>query len=138
MNTPMTKSKRRLAEDRKDFSVVRQGVRCAGVHIIVDLFEADRLDDVDHIESTLRRCADAARATLLHIHVHQFQPNGVSGVAVLAESHISIHSWPELGYAAADIFMCGDTDPDACVPVLKAAFAAKRVEVMELARGRVE
>jgi S-adenosylmethionine decarboxylase len=50
---------------------------------------------------------DAAQATLLHIHVHHFQPNGISGVAVLAESHISIHTWPEVGYAAMDVFMCG-------------------------------
>jgi S-adenosylmethionine decarboxylase len=63
------------------------------------------LDDIDLIETTLRRCVDAAGATLLHIHLHHFQPNGVSGVAVLAVSHISIHTWPEVGYAALDLFM---------------------------------
>jgi len=60
----------------------------------------------------------------------------VSGVAVLAESHISIHSWPECGYAALDVFMCGETSPEKCVPVLKKAFGAKRVEVETLLRGK--
>ncbi len=89
-----------------------------------------------HVEAALRRCVEASRATLLHLHVHRFQPNGVSGVAVLAESHISIHTWPYSGYAAVDVFMCGDADPDRCVPVLREAFAARRVEVSELLRGR--
>jgi S-adenosylmethionine decarboxylase len=123
-------------EDRKDHFAVRNGVRCAGVHLIVDLHGAERLDDLEHIETTLRRCVTAARATLLHIHLHHFQPSGVSGVAVLAESHISIHTWPEAGYAALDVFMCGSADPDACVPVLREAFSAKRVGVSELLRGQ--
>jgi S-adenosylmethionine decarboxylase len=116
--------------------VVRNGVRCAGTHLIVDLHGAKGLDDIDLIEATLRRCVDAARATLLHIHLHHFQPNGVSGVAVLAESHISIHTWPDAGYAALDVFMCGKADPDACIPVLREAFKAERVEVNEILRGR--
>ncbi len=125
----------RLGE-RRDHSVVRHGSRCAGVHLIIDLHEARHLDDLNHVEDALRRCVEASRATLLHLHVHRFQPNGVSGVAVLAESHISIHTWPYSGYAAVDVFMCGDADPDRCVPVLREAFAAKRVEVSELLRGR--
>jgi S-adenosylmethionine decarboxylase len=124
------------ADERHDHFAVRNGVRCAGVHLIVDLRGAERLDDIDHIEATLRRCVAAARATLLHIHLHHFQPSGVSGVAVLAESHISIHTWPEAGYAALDVFMCGSADPDACVPVLREAFAAKEVVVDELLRGK--
>jgi S-adenosylmethionine decarboxylase len=123
-------------EHRDDHFVVRNGVRCAGVHLIIDVYGGDRLDDIDHIEGALRRCVDAAGATLLHIHLHHFQPNGVSGVAVLAESHISIHTWPEAGYAALDVFMCGKADPDRCVPVLREAFGAKRVAVSELLRGQ--
>jgi S-adenosylmethionine decarboxylase len=124
------------AEERDDHFAVRNGVRCAGVHLIVDLHQAQGLDDIDLIEATLRRCVDAARATLLHIHLHHFQPNGVSGVAVLAESHISIHTWPDAGYAALDVFMCGSASPDACIPVLREAFKAERVEVNEILRGR--
>jgi|SRR5690242_2493236 len=124
-------------EERRDHFVLRHGVRCAGVHLIVDLYDARRLDDIDHVETTLRRCVEAAGATLLHIHLHHFQPNGVSGVAVLAESHISIHTWPEAGYAALDVFMCGKAEPDKCVPILREAFAAKRIAVSELLRGQV-
>lgn len=123
-------------EERVDHFAVRKGVRCAGVHLIVDLHGAEGLDDIDLIENTLRRCVDAAGATLLHIHLHHFQPNGVSGVAVLAESHISIHTWPENGYAALDVFMCGDAEPDACIPVLREAFKPRKVGVNELLRGR--
>ncbi|MFD2180939.1 adenosylmethionine decarboxylase [Rhodoplanes azumiensis] len=121
---------------RLDHFVVRHGVRCAGAHLIIDIYDGERLDEIEHIERTLRRCIDAAGATLLHIHLHAFQPNGVSGVAVLAESHISIHTWPEAGYAALDVFMCGEAAPEACVPILREAFAAKRVAVSELLRGQ--
>ena len=124
------------AADRPDHFTMRQGVRCAGVHLIVDLHGAKRLDDIDHIEATLRRCVEAAHATLLHIHLHHFQPNGVSGVAMLAESHISIHTWPDAGYAALDVFMCGSANPDACIPVLREAFSAIRIGVDEILRGR--
>jgi S-adenosylmethionine decarboxylase len=124
-------------EGRNDHFVVRNGVRCAGAHLIVDLYEAERLDDIDHIEATLRRCVEEAGATLLHIHLHHFEPNGgVSGVAVLAESHISIHSWPERNYAALDVFMCGKAEPDKCIPVLRQAFKPGRVAVSELLRGK--
>jgi S-adenosylmethionine decarboxylase len=125
------------SKERHDHFVERNGTRCAGVHLIVDLYEAERLDDIDHIEDALRRCVAAAGATLLHIHLHHFEPNGgVSGVAVLAESHISIHSWPEAHYAALDVFMCGDAEPERCIPVLREAFKAKRVAVSELLRGQ--
>ena len=134
-NTKLKASASAPFDERRDHFAVRKGVRCAGVHLIVDLHGAHRLDDIDHIEATLRRCVEAAGATLLHIHLHHFKPNGVSGVAVLAESHISIHTWPEAGYAALDVFMCGSTEPDACIPVLRDAFSAKRVGVNEILRG---
>jgi S-adenosylmethionine decarboxylase len=125
------------AEERNDHFIVRNGIRCAGAHLIVDLFDAERLDDLDHIETTLRRCVDEAGATLLHIHLHHFEPNGgVSGVAVLAESHISIHSWPERRYAALDVFMCGNAQPNKCIPVLRQAFKPGRLAVSELLRGK--
>ena len=123
-------------DERNDHFAVRNGVRCAGVHLIVDLHGAQHLDDIDHIEATLRRCVSAAQATLLHIHLHHFQPSGVSGVAVLAESHISIHTWPEAGYAALDVFMCGSANPDACIPVLREAFSARHIGVDEILRGQ--
>jgi S-adenosylmethionine decarboxylase len=123
-------------EERKDFFVERDGVRFAGQHLIVDLFGARRLDDLKHIERTLKRCVEVAGATLLHIHLHHFTPNGgVSGVAVLSESHISIHSWPEADYAALDMFMCGHARPERALPVLKEAFEAQELIVKRHLRG---
>ena len=117
--------------------MVKNGVRCAGTHLIIELYGARHLADIRHIDRAMRACVEAAGATLLHIHLHHFEPNGgVSGVAVLAESHISIHTWPECGYAALDVFMCGAAEPETCVPVLKKAFAAERVEVDTLLRGK--
>ena len=123
-------------EDRKDFFIERDGVRYAGSHLIIDLFGAKRLDDLKHIEETLKRCVDVAGATLLHIHLHHFTPNGgVSGVAVLSESHISVHSWPEADYAAFDVFMCGDAKPHLTVDLLKHAFGVSHAVVKEHRRG---
>lgn len=125
-----------LADD-DDHIMTRDGVRCAGAHLIVDVYGGTRLNEIQHIEETLRRCVEVAGATLLHIHLHHFDDNfGVSGVAVLAESHISIHSWPEHNYAALDIFMCGDTQPENCVAVLREAFQPDRIAVNEFLRGR--
>lgn len=124
-----------LSDERKDHFIVKNGVKCAGTHLIIDLHDAENLDDLEHIEKTLIECVDVAGATLLHIHLHRFEPNGISGVAVLAESHISIHSWPENGYAALDVFMCGDAVPEKCIEVLQEAFKPERLAVNELLRG---
>ena len=84
----------------------------------------------------MRKVVEVCGATLLHIHLHHFTPNGgISGVAVLAESHISIHSWPERKYAALDVFMCGDSEPNKSLAVLQAAFNPKNIYVNEQMRG---
>lgn len=122
----------------EDFLTERAGVRCAGAHLIVDLYGAHRLDDLAHIEGILRRCVEVAGASLLHMHLHPFASgSGVSGVAVLAESHSSIHTWPELGYAAFDMIMCGKARPQRCIEVLLEAFVPRRVAIEELLRGRL-
>jgi S-adenosylmethionine decarboxylase len=121
----------------KDYFIERDGARYAGTHLIIDLWGAERLDDLAHVEATLRDAVIAAKAILLHIHLHHFTPNqGISGVAVLAESHISIHTWPENGYAALDVFMCGGAEPHATIEVLRAAFNPDRLAVEEILRGR--
>lgn len=127
-----------IKSTQKDYSVVRDGVRYSGVHLIIDLYGASRLNDLGFIEATMRDCVDASGATLLHIHLHPFEPNGVSGVAVLAESHISVHTWPDDGYAAFDVFMCGDTKPEVCAQILEKAFNPARISVQELLRGNLE
>lgn len=112
------------------------GVRFAGTHLIVDMWGASFLDDEARLRQGMIDAVDAAGATLLHIHLHLFTPfDGVTGVAVLAESHISVHTWPEKGYAAFDIFMCGDAEPQRAADVLVAALNPARSEVRELRRG---
>jgi S-adenosylmethionine decarboxylase len=124
--------------DQKDYFVERDGMKFAGMHLLVDLWGASNLSDPAHIDAALRQAAEIAGATILHSHFHHFTPNGgVSGVVVLAESHISIHTWPERDFAAVDIFMCGACDPHLSVPVLQAAFAPERMDVDEQRRGRV-
>jgi len=121
----------------KDYFITRNGKRYAGVHLLIDLHGASHLSDLGHIEKTMRRCVEASKATLLHIHLHRFDPDGVSGVAVLAESHISVHTWPESRFAAFDVFMCGNTQPEVCVEIMREAFEAERAEVQEILRGEV-
>lgn len=124
------------SENGKDYYVSRNGVKYAGTHLLIDLWGATNLDDIELVEEALRRSAIEGGATILHCHLHHFQPNGgISGVLVLAESHISIHSWPERGYAALDVFMCGDCDPYKAVPVLKEAFKPDFVTLSESKRG---
>ena len=124
-------------EAPKDYFIERDGVRFAGMHLLVDLWDASNLDDPALIDETLRDAALAAGATILHSHFHHFSPNGgVSGVVVLAESHISIHTWPERNYAALDIFMCGSCDPYHAIPLIQKAFCSDAVQVSEQRRGQ--
>ena len=100
------------------------------------MYEANYLFDIILMGHALRDAATAARATILHTHLHHFTENdGISGVLVLAESHISVHTWPEHRYAAFDIFMCGDAEPAKAVDVLCTYFRPKNRTVIELLRG---
>jgi len=120
----------------KDHFIHRNGLEFAGTHLLIDFWGADNLTDLDLMETCFRKCVDVCGATLLHIHMHHFTPNGgISGVAVLAESHISVHTWPERGYAAFDIFMCGAAQPEKAIPVLKSAFKPSSVTISEQLRG---
>ena len=124
-----------MDEMRDDHFIRRDGKIFAGTHLIIEVVNGSGLDDESRIERAFRDCVDECGATLLHIHTHKFSPQGVSGVAVLAESHISVHTWPEIGYGAFDVFMCGDAQPWRAVDVLKSAFATDDVRVKELCRG---
>ncbi|MEQ9040698.1 MAG: adenosylmethionine decarboxylase [Silicimonas sp.] len=124
-----------LDKDREDHFIRRDGRVFAGTHLIIEVVNGTGLDDEARIQQAFRDCVESCGATLLHIHTHKFSPQGVSGVAVLAESHISVHTWPEIGYGAFDVFMCGDAQPWRAVDVLKAAFDTGDVRVRELLRG---
>lgn len=121
--------------DREDHFIRKDGKVFAGTHLIIEVMKGKGLDCETRIQNAFRRSVEVCGATLLHIHTHKFSPQGVSGVAVLAESHISVHTWPEIGYGAFDVFMCGDADPWKAVDVLKEAFETSHVEVRELLRG---
>ena len=108
------------------------------VHSMLEMFDCpvERLDDVELARKAARDAAEAAGATVVAEVAHRFEPQGVTAVAVLAESHLSIHTWPEHNYAAADVFTCGQsTDPEAACKVLAERFGAGRHEVKTIGRG---
>jgi len=88
-----------------------------GTHLIADAWQAppELLNDPEHIKDLLKRAVRAGGATLINLCVHQFSPHGVTATATLAESHIAIHTWPEHGYFAVDLFFCGAGDPEAAL-----------------------
>lgn len=107
-------------------------------HLIAELYDCDSviLDDVSAVEQILLDAAEAAKATIVGHSFHQFSPQGVSGIVLVAESHISIHTWPENGYAAVDIFTSGEkTDNYAAVEVISARLKARNVRQMDIKRG---
>jgi S-adenosylmethionine decarboxylase len=125
-----------LVDEDKDYFVEKNGLRFAGSHILVDLWGAKNLDNQEFIDQTLNHAAEVAGATVLSSDLHQFSSSGgVSGVLILAESHISIHTWPEKEFAAIDIFMCGKCDPYKAVAVLKEAFSPTSIQVNDQKRG---
>ena len=107
-----------------------------GQQMICEFWGASNLDSVETTERALRDAVRAGGATLVEIFVHRFSPHGISGIAVIAESHLAVHTWPELGYCAADFFTCGDSvDMNAIVRTLRDAYNAERADVRTLARG---
>lgn len=127
-----------IVDNGKDYFIERNGVKYAGMHLLIDLWGATNLDNLEIVEKALTTSAEVAGATLLHAHLHHFSPNGgISGVLVLAESHISIHTWPEKGYAALDVFMCGECDPHKTIPVLRDAFKPTNIVLGEQKRGLI-
>src|SRR5580704_6526712 len=109
-----------------------------GRHTLVELYDCEpaRLQDLDGVERALLGAARAAGATIRESRFHRFDPQGISGFVVLAESHLSIHCWPEHGYAAVDLFTCGPRmHPERATELLAGAFVAGRMEIRELLRG---
>jgi S-adenosylmethionine decarboxylase len=108
-----------------------------GRHYILELYQCDhaKLNDEAFIRTTITSSAKIAGATLINLVTHSFKPQGVTGLALLAESHISIHTWPEIGYAAIDVFTCGDhTMPEKACKLLFKDFLAKHFSFKSIAR----
>jgi spermidine synthase len=109
-----------------------------GRHCIIEYYGCpeDVLNDVAHIEKSMCAAAVEMRATIVASEFHHFSPHGVSGMVIISESHLSIHTWPEFGYAAVDVFTCGEViEPWHAHQLLKKAFQCQRDSVMELRRG---
>ncbi|WP_394199760.1 adenosylmethionine decarboxylase [Litoreibacter albidus] len=116
------------------------GVRATalGQHLIADFYGASQLFDGGPAAAMLHKAAEAAGATVLDLNLHDFGDRyGFTGVALLAESHISVHTWPENDYVAIDIFMCGDAKPELSLEVLRSYFTPSREHVQNLKRGVV-
>ena len=110
-----------------------------GAHLLADFYGVveESLSDAGAIERLLLDSARAAGAQILHSHFHAFGPGrGITGVVLLAESHISIHTWPEFGFAAADIFMCGKAEPQRALEVIRSALQATSCTVQTITRGQ--
>jgi S-adenosylmethionine decarboxylase proenzyme len=111
-----------------------------GRHILAEFYECDRdaINDVRVVEETLLAAAREAKATVIGSSFHLFEPHGVSGVVVISESHLAIHSWPEYAYAAVDIFTCGDdVDPMVAFTYLKRHFKTKNATYQVVQRGQL-
>ena len=109
-----------------------------GRHVLVELRDCNRekLDDLPFIRESLLSAADEVGATVIDHIFHQFSPQGVTGVVAIAESHLCIHTWPEHGYAAMDIFTCGEGfDPKAAAQLMVEQLECKDPELTEIARG---
>ncbi|MDB5813931.1 MAG: S-adenosylmethionine decarboxylase related protein [Rhodocyclales bacterium] len=109
-----------------------------GQHLLLDLngVSSALLGDTAQIENVLREAARLAGATPIHAHFHHFGPGmGVTGVLLLRESHISIHTWPEHAFAAVDVFMCGQAQPGVATAHIAAAFAAASHSIRKLDRA---
>jgi S-adenosylmethionine decarboxylase proenzyme len=112
-----------------------------GQHLLVEFYNCnpDMLDNVQGIERHMNDAALRSGATIVESAFHRFQPYGVSGVVVISESHLAIHTWPEYGYASVDLFTCGDTvDPLVAYEYLRGVFEAKHVEIQMLKRGNLD
>jgi len=111
---------------------------CLGKHIIIDFWEAENLKNLALIEEALTKTADLCNAKVLSIKTHEFGEDcGITGVAILAESHISVHTWPEFSYAAFDIFVCSKCDFQNAVNYLKQIFKPEKSKIREIKRGEI-
>jgi S-adenosylmethionine decarboxylase len=108
-----------------------------GTHLVIDAWQApgELLNDPEKIRRALIEAISAGEATLIDLCVHQFSPHGVTATATLAESHIAIHTWPEYGYFAADLFFCGKGKPEVAMQILQQALQAKEVKSQQIDRG---
>jgi len=113
-------------------------VQALGRHLLLELLDCDpeALNSLDIVKTSMVEAARRAQATIVDVVFHEFNPFGISGVVVIAESHLAIHTWPEYRYAAVDVFSCGESlQPQLAVDYLVEQLGAARASVVELQRG---
>ena len=121
---------------KKEFCSNKDNIKYAGTHLIIGLWNGRNFSSLPKIRKILKDSVKACGATLLKMNLHKFSPSGgISGVAIIQESHISIHTWPEYKYAAIDIFVCGEVDPYRAITVIKKGFRPEKIQMSELKRG---
>ncbi|HID31781.1 MAG TPA: adenosylmethionine decarboxylase [bacterium (Candidatus Stahlbacteria)] len=116
----------------------KKGHNSVGHHYIVEASGCDPkvIGSVEKVQKILIKAAEAAKAHIWSISFHRFHPKGVSGVVVISESHLSVHTWPELGYVALDIYTCGEeSEPEAAVGFALKEFGAEELHITEMTRG---
>ncbi|MFO0920420.1 MAG: adenosylmethionine decarboxylase [Candidatus Saccharimonadales bacterium] len=111
--------------------------RHIGRHLVSDMWKCQKLaDDVESLEKIILNACHVANATILGVSSHKFEPQGVTVMVLLAESHISLHSWPEYNYVAIDVFTCGkDMDPQSAIDYLENCLKPEKVETKKIIRG---
>ena len=129
----MTKKTKRsiqwIRENKKKYS---------GIHLIAEFWGGKDIESPKKIREILVKAVRKANNTPLEIAIHKFQPQGITGVILLAESHIALHSWPEFNYLAVDIYTCGNkSQPEKALEYLKKEFQPKKVEVKKIKRGQL-
>jgi len=115
-------------------------MQALGKHILVEFYgcNPEKLKDTAMLQTEFENAADMSGATVVDSTFHAFSPYGVSGVVVIAESHLTIHTWPEYGYAAVDLFTCGDTvDPWKAFSYLKSVLESNNTSTIEMKRGQL-
>ncbi|PIP24137.1 MAG: adenosylmethionine decarboxylase [Candidatus Nealsonbacteria bacterium CG02_land_8_20_14_3_00_37_10] len=111
----------------------------AGIHLIAEFWNGKIIEDTKEIKKILAEAVKKAKNAPLEIVIHKFSPQGLTGVVLLEESHIAIHTWPEINYVAIDIFTCGEKAiPRRALEYLKKTFKPKKIEIKELKRGKLE
>ncbi|MCI0547447.1 MAG: adenosylmethionine decarboxylase [Candidatus Rokubacteria bacterium] len=113
-------------------------MQALGRHLLLELFDCDAeaINSLEAVKTSMVEAARRAQATIVDVLFHEFNPFGISGVVVIAESHLAIHTWPEYRYAAVDVFSCGDLlQPQVAAEYLVQQFGAARASVVELQRG---
>ena len=126
-------------EVSKDYFIIEKNIIFAGTHIILDLWNCSFSNKIVSLKKIIKEAANLSKANILHMHMHRFgKEQGISGIAILAESHISVHTWPERDYMAFDIFMCGNTKPNLAVELNKKEIKSVKSNLKVFKRVQIE